>query len=105
MTLLITIFAAVISTAYWYKGLPKNEMRLGILCWLYWGASIMWFVDAIFEYREMGSAYFNPSPEAMLNDIFLALSVIALGLVIWIVSLLIRDPEGKIKNSLLKKNK
>lgn len=37
MTLLITVFAAVIATTVWYKGMPKNELRTGILCWLYWG--------------------------------------------------------------------
>ena len=35
MTLLTTVFAAVISTAVWYKGAPKSEMKVGILCWLY----------------------------------------------------------------------
>lgn len=105
MTLLITVFAAIISTICWYKDLPKGEMKLGILCWLYWGASIMWFIDAIFEYKELKAAYFTPSPEAMLNDTFLALSVVALGLIIWVVNLLIKDPEGKIKKNLLKKSK
>lgn len=51
MTLLITIFAAVIATAIWYKKAPDNTMHLGILCWMYWGAALMWMADAIFEYR------------------------------------------------------
>ena len=102
MTLLTTVFAAVISTALWYKGGPKHEMKAGILCWLYWGASIMWLVDAIFEYAELGAAYFTPEPADMLNDLFLGLSVVALGLVIWIVYLLIRDPRGVVKAALKK---
>ena len=48
MTLLITVFAAIIATIVWYKNCPKDEMKIGTLCWLYWGASIMWLVDALF---------------------------------------------------------
>ena len=49
MTLLVTVIAAVIVTAIWYKTAPKSQMQLGVLCWMYWGASLMWLVDAIFE--------------------------------------------------------
>ena len=103
MTLLVSVFAAVIATALWYKKQPNGELRLGILCWLFWGASLMWLVDAIFEYAELGAAYFTPAPADMLNDLFLGLSVVALALIIWIVILLISDPKGVIKAKLLKK--
>lgn len=105
MTLLVTVFAAVISTAIWYKNAGKNDMKVGVLCWMFWGASIMWFVDAVFEYIELREAYFTPDPAEMLNDLFLGLSVIALALVIWIMVLLIKDPKGVVKNALLKKKK
>ena len=100
MTLLITVFAAVISTVVWYKGMPKNELKTGILCWLYWGASIMWLVDAIFDYVELQAEYFTPAPADMLNDAFLGLAVVALGLIIWIVRLLVTDPKGVISGTL-----
>ncbi|WNX83506.1 hypothetical protein RWV98_12940 [Agathobaculum sp. NTUH-O15-33] len=100
MTLLITVFAAVISTAVWYKNAPKNDLRVGILCWMYWGASLMWLVDAIFSYAEQGAAFFTPALPDMLNDLYLGLSAVALGLVIWVVSLLIRDPKGVVRASL-----
>lgn len=103
MTLLITVFAAVISTVIWYKNAPKSKMMVGILCWMYWGASIMWLVDAVFEYFELHAAYFTPSPADMLNDCYLGLSVVALGLVIWVIVLLIKDPKGVIKGILFKK--
>ena len=101
MTLLTTIFAAVAVTVLWYNRQDDN-MKLGTLCWLYWGASIMWFVDAVFEYAELREAYFTPAAEDMLNDLFLGLSVIALGLVIWLVILLIQDPKGSVKAALKK---
>lgn len=102
MTLLITVFAAVIATVKWYNREDDN-MRLGILCYFYWGASIMWLVDALFEYAELRAAYFTPAPADMLNDAFLGFSVVALGLVIWLVRLLITDPKGSVKRALKKK--
>lgn len=103
MTLLVSVFAAVICTVLWYKNAPKNELKLGILCWMFWGASLMWLVDAIFEYAELKAAYFTPAPADMLNDLFLGLSVVALALVIWLVILLVKDPRDVVKNALLKK--
>lgn len=103
MTLLTSVFAAIICTIIWYKNAPRNEMKLGILCWMFWGASLMWLVDAIFEYAELGAEYFSPAPADMLNDLFLGLSVVAFGLIIWLVILLIKDPKGIIKAALFKK--
>ena len=103
MTLLVTVFAAVVSTVVWYRTSPKSEMKVGILCWMYWGASLMWLVDAIFEYARDGKSYFAPAPADMLNDLFLGLSAVALGLVIWLVILLIADPKKVIRKSLFKK--
>ncbi len=105
MTLLTTVFAAIICTIIWYKNAPQSEMKVGILCWMYWGASIMWFVDAIFEYAELQAEYFTPTPAQMLNDLYLGLSVVALGLIIWLVILLIRDPKGAVRAVLFKKSK
>ncbi len=103
MTLLVSVFAAIICTAIWYKTAPKSEMKVGLLCWLFWGSSLMWLVDAIFEYAELGAAYFTPEPADMLNDLFLGLSVVALGMIIWIIVLLIKDPKGVIKEKLFRK--
>ena len=103
MTLLVTVFAAVVCTAIWYKNAPESKMQLGLLCWLFWGASLMWLVDAIFEYAELKAEYFTPDPADMLNDLFLGLSVVALALVIWIVVLLIKDPRGVLRAKLYKK--
>lgn len=103
MTLLITVFAAIISTIVWYVKAPKSDMHLGMLCLIYWGASVMWSVDAVFEYIEQKEAFFAPAAEDMLNDAFLGLSAVALGLVIWLVYLLIKDPKGVVKTALSKK--
>lgn len=103
MTLLTTVFAAVIATVVWYKKVPNDDYKVSVLCFLYWGASIMWLVDAIFEYAELHAEYFTPAPMDMLNDFFLGLSVVALGLIVWLVVLLVKDPKGVVKAALLKK--
>ncbi len=101
MTLLITVFAAVIATVKWYTR-KDDSMQLGLLCCLYWGASLMWLVDAVFEYAELGAEYFTPAAADMLNDAFLGLSAVALGLVIWVARLLITDPKGSVRAALKK---
>ena len=63
----------------------------------------MWLGDAIFEYAEIGAEYFTPAAADMLNDAFLGFSVVALGLVIWLVILLIKDPKGSVRAALKKK--
>lgn len=103
MTLLLTIFAAVITTVIWYNR-KDDSMKLGMLMFMFWGASLMWLVDALFEYAELKAAYFTPALEDMINDTFLGLSVIALALVIWLVRLLVTDPKGTVKAALLKQN-
>jgi hypothetical protein len=102
MTLLITIFAAVFVTYKWYT-LRNPKLQLEVLAFMFWGASIMWLVDAIFEYSELRGEYFNQAPMDMLNDAFLGLSVIAVALVIWIVRMLITDPSGTVREVLKKK--
>ena len=103
MTLLTTVFAGIIATVVWYKGAPNSVMKVGALCWMYWGAALMWLVDAIFEYAELGAEFFAPAPVDMLNDFYLGLSVVALGLIIWLVILLVKDPKGVVKAALFKK--
>ncbi len=97
MTLLITFFAATICTAIWYKNAPADNMKISTLCFMYWGAALMWLCDAVAEYIELGAEFFYQKPMEMLNDAFLGLSAVVLGLVIWIISLLIKDPRGIMK--------
>ncbi len=98
MTLLITFFAAMITTIVWYNS--KTDHKLGSLMLMYWGASLMWLVDAVAEYIEVGAEFFTPAASDMLNDAFLGISVVALGMFIWLVILLIKDPSGKVKAML-----
>lgn len=105
MTLLTAALAACVTTVIWYKTSPNSKMMPGVLCLMYWGATLMWLVDAVFEFAKSGAEYFNPAPADMLNDLFLGLSVVVLGMVIWLVIVLVRDPKGVIRAALFKKDK
>ena len=59
MTLLIAVFAAVITTIIWYTNDRRSQLRLGTLTLMYWGASLMWLVDAVTEYIEAGAEYLH----------------------------------------------
>ena len=104
MTLLTTVFAALISSIIWYRKEEARKLQVGTLSLMYWGASLMWLIDAVFEYAELGAESFVPAPLDMLNDLYLGLSVVALGLIIWLVILLVRDPKGIVKVAVFKKN-
>lgn len=105
MTLLITVFAAITVTVIWYAKAPDTSYRLGKLCLIYWGASLMWLVDAVAEYLEQKADYFSPAPGDMLNDAFLGLCAVALGLIIWLAALLLKDPKGALRAALTKDNR
>lgn len=104
MTLLLTVFAAVFVSVKWYQR-EDDSLNLTPLMFMYWGASLMWLADAIFEYSELGAEYFSPSSADLINDGFLGLSVIALGLVIWIVILFVKDPKGSVTKAIVSKAK
>ena len=102
MTLLICVFASILATVKWYQRKDESMMP-GVPCVLFWGASLMWLGDAIFGYIEDGAAFFEPELGEMINDAYLGLSVVALGLILWLAILLIKDPKGVVKASLRKK--
>ena len=103
MTLLITIIAAVIATIIWYTNEQRDVYKLGTLSLIYWGASLMWLMDFVFEYAELKADYFIQEFTDILNDSLLGLAVVALGLVAWIVILLNKYPKGVFKKKFLKK--
>lgn len=100
MTLLVAVLAAIVSTLAWYTNEKREEMKLGFLSLIFWGASLMWFVDAVFEYINLKAAYFIPNASEMLNDFFLGISVVAFGMIIWIVRVLVSDPKGVIRKMI-----
>lgn len=97
MTLVVTIIAALVATIIWYFNDNRNQYKLGTLSLIYWGASLMWFIDFVFEYAELKAEYFNQELVDIINDSLLGICVVALGLIAWVVILLIKDPKKVLK--------
>jgi hypothetical protein len=102
MTLLITIIAAIAATIVWYMNEERDAYRLGTLSLIYWGASLMWLMDFVFEYAELKADYFVQEFADILNDSLLGVAVVALGLIAWLVILLIKDPKGVFNKKFMK---
>ena len=102
MTLLVTVIAAIISTVIWYMNENRDAYKLGTLTLIYWGASLMWFVDFVAEYIELRSDYFVQGFSDILNDAILGVTAVAIGLIAWIVILLFKDPKGVFKKKFTK---
>lgn len=102
MCLLITIIAALISTIVWYTHAENNTYKVGTLSMIYWGASLMWLIDAVFEYIELKADYFNQPLADLLNDAILGVVVVVIGMIAWLVFLLCKDPKGVFKKKISK---
>ena len=100
MTLLITVFAAIVATVVWYCSAKARLLKAKMLCYMYWGAAMMWFVDAVFEYKEKGAEFFTPPVEDMINDLYLGLSAVALALVVWLAVVLFKDPFHVVQGAV-----
>lgn len=103
MTLLITIIAAIVATVLWYTNDNRDIYKLGTLSLIYWGASLMWLMDFVFEYAELKTEYFTQEFADILNDSLLGVTVVAIGLIAWIIILLVKDPKGVFKAKFAKK--
>lgn len=93
VTLLISLLAAVVSTVVWYKEAPQDPWKVSILCWLFWGASLMWGVDAAFAFAKEGATSFQMELGECLQESLLGMAVVALALVIWLARVLAADPR------------
>jgi len=96
MWLIMTALAAIIATILWYVNAPEDKYKLGLLSWIYWGATLMWFVDHVIAYLTEGGEFFETDLDATL----LGICVIILGLLVWLISLLLSDPKGVLKKVL-----
>ena len=99
MTLLVTLTAAVVSTIIWYFNNNRNRYKLGTLSLIYWGASLLWFIDFAAEYINLRSEYFNQSFENILSDSILGFTAVVIGLIAWVVIIIIKYPKNVFKKS------
>lgn len=97
MCLLITVFAAIISTVFWYSHAGGETYKTGVLCCIFWGASLMWLVDAVAGFVQEGASSFLQSGEELVHEAMLGISVVAIALTVWLIILLVKDPKGVFK--------
>jgi NADH:ubiquinone oxidoreductase subunit 6 (subunit J) len=95
MYLIITALAAVITTVVWYKKRADDKHRLGTLCLMYWGATMMWLVDCIAVIIAGEEEIIDTSLDATL----LGVSVVVLGLIIWFVIRFIKYYKNKTQKT------
>ena len=98
MWLLLTALAALVTSALWYVTAPTDKYKLGFLSLIYWGATVMWLVDHVMAYVQEGGPFFEITAEAT----GVGLSVLVLGLAIWLARLLASDPK-RILGTVLKR--
>jgi len=95
MYFIMTLLAAIISTIIWYVKSPDDKYKLGLLSLIYWGATLMWFVDHIMAFIMEGGEFLEISLDATM----LGITVVILGLLVWVIILVISDPKSVLKTS------
>jgi|UniRef100_A0A7J3Z830 hypothetical protein len=89
MWLLVLGYAATITTALWYVSKAKGEdLCLNYLATILWGATVMFFVDAVYSYLS-GEEFIEISTEATT----LGFSLLLVALVVWLFILFSKDPK------------
>ncbi|HZJ75803.1 MAG TPA: hypothetical protein VFD25_04360, partial [Clostridia bacterium] len=87
MFLIITAFAAMVTTIIWYINAPEDRYKLSTLSFIYWGATLMWLVDHVIAYLTEGGDFF----EITLDATLLGITVVLVGLLAWIIILFVKD--------------
>jgi len=98
MWLILTAFAAIITTVVWYISPQRDTYKLGLLSLAFWGATTMWLVDHVMAYMSEGGEFFAMNPDATM----LGVTVILVALTIWLFVLLVGDPKGVIRKLIHK---
>jgi hypothetical protein len=100
MYFIITALAAIVVSLIWYFKASGKKYKLSLLCFIYWGATIMWLIDHVVAYLSEGGAFLELSMDATL----LGFAVVIFGLFIWLMALLFTDPKGIFQKLLKAKN-
>ncbi|MDR1851188.1 MAG: hypothetical protein LBR21_00820 [Propionibacteriaceae bacterium] len=84
MTWILALLAAGVATAIRFAKPKSAYVQVGVLALMFWGATLMWTVDGIANLIG-GQAFIELiDQEAMLDDTLLGLSVLGLGIVLWL---------------------
>jgi len=90
MWLILLAFSSAITTAIWYSQAENDRYMLKLLSLILWGATIMVFVDHTLGYLIEGGEFL----ELTIDATVLGLGLLIVGLGVWEVILLLKDPKG-----------
>jgi len=91
MWLITTLIAAISATAVWF--IVPRKYKLGFLCLMLWGASIMILIDHILGYE--GGEFIEMRTEGMItNGTVLGISMLIPIFVIWEIYVMISLRRG-----------
>ena len=93
MWLVVVSLAAVITTAIWYAKDTDGKYKLSFLSMIFWGTTIMVFVDHVMGYIAEGGEFLEMIPDATLLGVVLVI----VALMVWEAVLLFDDPKGMLK--------
>ncbi|MEM1991207.1 MAG: hypothetical protein QXL13_01015 [Nitrososphaerota archaeon] len=95
MWLVVLAMAATLSTAIWYSKAENDVYMLKLLSLIFWGATIMVFIDHVMGYLMEGGAFLEMSVEAAV----LGFILLIFALIVWEIVLIIKDPKGVLRKS------
>ena len=87
--LIIISLAAVVSTLIWYIKSPRDKYKLGLLSLIFWGATVMIFIDHLIGYINERGEFLEMTGEAGV----IGLSLIVTALIIWVIAIVFSDPK------------
>ncbi len=96
MWLLILLFSATMTTAFWYSKAEDDKYMLKFLSLIFWGASIMVFIDHLISYITEGGEFIEITTESTILGFILVITA----LIIWEIALLIKDPKQVIRRKM-----
>jgi len=96
MWLLMLLFSATISTVLWYSKAEDDKYMLKFLSLIFWGASIMVFIDHLVSYITEGGEFI----EVTVESATLGFVSIITALIVWEIALLIKDPKQIIRRKI-----
>jgi len=89
--LITTLVTAIGATAVWF--IAPKKYKLGFLCLMLWGASIMIFVDHVINYK--GGEFIEMTTEGMItNGTVLGIAMLIPIFVIWEMYVIISLKKG-----------
>ena len=89
--MITTLVTAIGATAVWF--IAPKKYKLGFLCLMLWGASIMIFVDHVINYK--GGEFIEMTTEGMItNGTVLGIAMLIPIFVIWEMYVIISLKKG-----------